>query len=284
MFSKEPTEISTIGIDWADWLGTRTISTSTWAAPVGITKVSDSTPSTKTTEIELSGGTWGVTYEIPNTITASDGDSETRSIIVTIQRSVAYCSLLEVRRRAAGGSGSGGSATTNALPNAELEALIEQASRMFDLVCGVEPGYFNPSPIPIATTKTVYGSGLNYLQLDPYVPGSLTLTYPEGYTLPTYDERDGYLIFTSGDFGPPFIDSIGWHQGIAITASAIWGFRETPADVKLAVIELTINLWRETDPAQVKLINIEGQPLREVLPPRVKEIARRYRAKGVAFV
>lgn len=284
MFSKEPTEVSTIRIDWADWLGARTISTSTWAVPAGITKVSDSTPTTQTTEIELSGGTWGVTYEIPNTITASDGDSETRSIIITIQRSVAYCSLLEVRRRAAGGSGSGGSGTTNALPNAELEALIEQASRMLDLACGVVPGYFNPSPIPIATTKTVYGGGINYLQLEPYIPGSLTITYPDGYTLPTYYERDGYLVFTSGGFGPPFRFGTGWQEGIAITASAIWGFRETPADIKMAVIELVLNLWRETDPAQQKLVNLDGMALRERMPPRVGEIARRYRAKGVAFV
>lgn len=136
----------------------------------------------------------------------------------------------------------------------------------------------------IASSRVFRGQGINYLQLDPYVAGTLTLTYPEGYTLPTYDERDGYLIYTSGNFGPPFIDSVGWYQGIVITASAIWGFNGTPEDVKMAVIELVINLWRETDPATVKLINLEGQPLREKMPPRVWEVARRYRAKGVAFV
>lgn len=284
MFSKEPTEVSTIRIDWADWLGARTISTSTWDVPAGITKVSDSTPTTQTTEIELSGGTWGVTYEIPNTITASDADSETRSIIVTIQRFVAYCSLLEVRRRASGGSGSGGSATTTALTNPELEALIEQASRMVDSVCGVAPGYFNPSPIPVATTKTIYGSGTNYLQLEPYIPGSLTVTYPDGYTLPTYYERDGYLIVISGGAGLLLRCSSGWQEGLPIIASAIWGWRETPADVKMATIELVLNLKSETDPNSIKMLSLEGQPLRESLPPRVKEICRRRRAKGVAFV
>lgn len=256
-----------------------------------------------------------------------------------------YCTTTEVRRRASGGSGSGGSATATALPDAELRALIEQASRYFDLACGVKPGYFESAYHPVwesthpyevgdivtpttrnshiyrvttagtsgaseptfptssaatvisgtvtftehgadvvASSRVCRGNGTNYIQLDPYVPSSLTITYPEGYTLPTYDERDGYLIFTSGNFGPPFIDSVGWYQGIAITASAIWGFDGVPSDVKAMIIEFVINLWRETDPAAVKLINLEGQPLREKMPPRVWELCRRYRAKGVAFV
>jgi hypothetical protein len=138
----------------------------------------------------------------------------------------------------------------------------------------------------VATNKTIYGSGLNYLPLPPYVPGSLstTLTLPDGYTAPTFIERDGYLVLTSNGIAPPFSYSSGWYLGVPITMSAIWGYEQTPEDVKLAVIELTINLLRETDPAQVKLVNIEGQPLREKLPPRVAEIAKRYRAKGVAFV
>lgn len=256
-----------------------------------------------------------------------------------------YCTTTEARRRASGGSGSGGSATLTTLPDEELRALIVQASRYVDLVCGVDPEYFESAYHPVwesthpyevgdivtpttrnshiyrvttagisgaseptfptssgatvvsgavtfteygadvvASSRTFRGQGINYLQLSPYIAGTLTITYPTGYTLPTYDERDGYLIFTRGSFGPPFIESIGWYQGIAITASAIWGFRETPADVKMAVVELVLNLWRETDPAQQKLVNLDGMALRETLPPRVKEITRRYRAKGVAFV
>jgi hypothetical protein len=72
---------------------------------------------------------------------------------------------------------------------------------------------------------------------------------------------------------------------VPITVSAIWGWRETPADVKAAVIEWVLNLWRETDPASVKLVGLEGQPLREAIPPRVKAVARKWRAKvaGPAF-
>lgn len=203
-----------------------------------------------------------------------------------------YCTTAEVRRRAAGGSGSGGSATTTALPEAELEALILQASRFFDLVCGVKPEHFEPAGDSVSDL-VVYGDGTNFLRLPPYVPGTLnsTITFPDGYSVPTFIERDGYLILSSNGvalsrFGSSWHEDwhAGWYVGVPITVSAKWGYEATPEDVKMAVIELVINLWRETDPATVKLINLEGQPLREKIPPRVWEVAKRYRANGVVFV
>lgn len=254
-----------------------------------------------------------------------------------------YCTPAEVRRRAAPNS-----ATTTSLPDAEALALIAQASRYFDLFCGVEPGCFDPAYYPVweslhvyvvgdivtpttrnlhkyrvttagtsaasepsfplgsgaavvsgtvtftengadvvASNKTLYGDGTNYLRVPPYVAGSLntTLTLPAGYTAPTFIEKDGYLVWTSNDVTPPFFPNVyGWFSGIPIIASAIWGYAETPEDIKMAIIELVLNLWRETDPSSVKLVGLEGQPLREAMPPRVKEVARRYQLRlGVAF-
>jgi len=292
VFTKEPTEVLDYQIDWSDWLGALTISSSSWSVPSGITKVTDDKTATSTL-IRLSGGTWGEVYELSNTITAGS-ESETRSFLIRIQRSVGYCSPIEVRRRAQGGAGAGGSATTNSLTPAELEALIEQASRMFDLECGVPERYFNPVEIPIATTKTIYGDGGNYLQVPPYLPGTLSISVPSDFTMPTYVEQNGYLVLTTeGGLVPPFhVSSFaryawpGWWSGVAITVSAVWGWRETPQDVKAAVIEWVLNLWRESDPATVKLVNLEGQPLRESIPPRVNLVARKWRGKvgGPAFV
>ena len=291
MFTKEPTEVLDRGIGWSDWLEGRTIASSSWSSPSGITIVTNSISGTDTIA-RFSGGTWDEIYEVFNTIVASDGETETRSILVRIQRSVAYCTPIEVRRRMFGGSGSGGSATKNALSDSELQDLIEQASRMFDLECGVPEGYFNPAPIPIATEQTFYGDGTNYLSLPPYVPGTLNtaITLPEGYTAPAFVERNGFLILRSGGVLPPFqrFDNCswpGWYSGVSVTVSAVWGYRATPADVKLAVIELVINLERETDPAGLRLKDLEGQPLREKMPPRVMEIAKKYRFKsGPVFV
>lgn len=180
-------------------------------------------------------------------------------------------------------------ATTSALPDSELDALIERASRYFDLLCGVEPGYFDAADVS-ATARTFYGDGTHFLKLDRYVAGSLstTITVPSGYTAPTFIERDGYLQITSEDGIPltrtRYFCSEGWWSNLPITVTARWGFATTPEDVKHAVIELAVNLWRETDPANVKLVNLEGQPLREKYPPRVKEIANRYRVQTGVLV
>lgn len=180
-------------------------------------------------------------------------------------------------------------ATTVALPDAELDDLIEKASRYFDLLCGKKPEYFEAAG-NTPSSRTFYGDGTHYLKLDQYVPGSLntTLTLPTGYTAPDFVERDGHLQITASNgvlltsSSPLF--SEGWWANVPITVSAKWGFEATPEDVKLAIIELVVNLWRETDPANVKLVNLEGQPLRERYPPRVWEVAKRYRLRGVTFV
>lgn len=200
---------------------------------------------------------------------------------------MSYCTKEEVRRRAAGGSGSGGSATTVALPDAELDALIEQASRFFDLECGVDPEHFEAAD-DTATARVFYPDGTGFLRLDPYVAGSLNtaISLPAGYTAPEFIERDGYLVRSSSQvlidtrhWGDP------WSVGVPVTVTARWGYEATPADVKLAVIEWVLNLWRETDPANVRLKDLEGQPLREKVPPRVAQIAKRYRMKArPAFV
>lgn len=179
-------------------------------------------------------------------------------------------------------------ATTVAIPNDQLDDLIEMASRFFDLVCGVEPGYFEAAG-PSATARTFYGNGTNFLRIDRYVPGSLnaTLAYPEGYTALDYVERDGYLVITdsTGILSSRSLTFCnGWYCGVPITVFAKWGFAATPADVKLAVIELAANLWSEVDPKHLKLVAPEHLPLREKLPPRVAEIARRYRVSAGVIV
>lgn len=171
--------------------------------------------------------------------------------------------------------------TTTALPDVELDALIEQASRAFDLECGVDPEHFEAAGSTAAERK-FYADGTGYLRLDPYVPGSLngTITMPDGYTVPEFVKRGGYLIRSSlGVLVDARHDADPWPVGVPITVTAKWGYPATPADVKMAIIEFVLNLHRETDPVNVKLVSLEGQPLREKMPPRVAMIANRYRGK-----
>lgn len=199
---------------------------------------------------------------------------------------MAYVTKEEVRLRTADGT------TTASLDDTQLDMLIAQASRYFDLECGVTPEYFEAAGAT-ATDLVVYGDGTHFLKLPPYVEGSLDtdITVPDGYTAPTFIERDGYLILAStgvmthriAPFPSPFYG--GWYSGVPITVSAKWGYEAVPDDVKMAVIELVINLWRETDPATLNLLDLERQPLREKLPPRVMEVVKRYRMSvSPAFV
>lgn len=83
-FWKDPNAILDYGIPWLDWLGTDTISTSTWIVPSGITKVTDSKTNTTTT-IWLSGGTVSQEYALTNRIVTNGGRTQDQTIYVTIE-------------------------------------------------------------------------------------------------------------------------------------------------------------------------------------------------------
>jgi hypothetical protein len=196
---------------------------------------------------------------------------------------MAYCTEDEVREA--------GAQIGTTFSDAYINAVIERASRFFDHLCGVEDEFFEPAGMT-ATTKIVYGDGGPYLRLPPYVAGTLntTLDVPDGYTVPSFVERDGYLVLSSSPSGTLLtrsvvgLNSSGWWDGLPITITARWGYEATPADVKLAVIEMVINVLRETDPANLNLLDLERQPLREKYPPRVKQVADFYRAQGAVLV
>lgn len=181
-------------------------------------------------------------------------------------------------------------ATSSAIPNDEVTALIVKASRLFDLICGVEPEYFEPAGVN-ATARTFYGDGTHYLKIDRYVPGSLntTISLPEGYTAPEFIERQGYLVISSsgvlsGRFAP-YACAGGWYAGVPITVTARWGFAATPPDVNQVVLKWAAELWRITDPANQKLLAIEGQPISpQRTPPFAEDVAKRYRAQSGVLV
>ena len=80
---KDPDEIVNFGIDWVDYLGSETITGSSWTVPSGITEVSSAFTDTQAT-IKLSGGTLGATYRVTNRITTSAGETVDQSIDVEV--------------------------------------------------------------------------------------------------------------------------------------------------------------------------------------------------------
>ena len=71
-------------INWADWLGSDTISTSTWTVESGLTEGTNTSTSTTAT-IWLSGGTAGQTYSVTNRIVTAGGRTDERTITLKVR-------------------------------------------------------------------------------------------------------------------------------------------------------------------------------------------------------
>ncbi len=83
-FIHDPDAVLDYEIDWSAWLGTDTISSSTWTVPSGLTEDS-STNTTTTATIWLSGGTEGTRYEVVNHIVTAGGREEDRTIQIVVR-------------------------------------------------------------------------------------------------------------------------------------------------------------------------------------------------------
>lgn len=86
-FVKDPDAILDYEFNWAPWLGTDTISTSTWIADSGITIVPASeSHTTTTTRVFISGGALGQDYNLTNRITTAASRTDDRSIQIRIRQ------------------------------------------------------------------------------------------------------------------------------------------------------------------------------------------------------
>lgn len=175
-----------------------------------------------------------------------------------------------------------------------LLSLIPRASRIFDNLCGVETDHFGAEEI-VASAKVFYGNGTDYLEIGEH--GAITsVTMPASYTVPDYVDKDQFLIRTYNDDGTlrgtgnrwwnwwsGYYGYQGWPQGVPVTVTAKFGQEGgVPEDVKEAVIELTIAMWRSRDTAFQRVVQLDGQvALTDAVPPRVKMIADHYRESKV---
>jgi len=82
-FTKDPSAVLDYQIDWSTWLGTDTITTSTWTVPTGITQAS-ATNTTTTATVWVSGGKAGQRYTLVNRIVTAGGRTDERSIEIDV--------------------------------------------------------------------------------------------------------------------------------------------------------------------------------------------------------
>jgi len=82
-YSKAPAEVLDYLINWATWLDSDTISSSSWSADTGLTVDSDSNTTTSAT-VWLSGGVLGTTLVVTNTIITVAGRTRVASFKIII--------------------------------------------------------------------------------------------------------------------------------------------------------------------------------------------------------
>lgn len=163
--------------------------------------------------------------------------------------------------------------------DAKFGTLLERASRMFDRMVGVADQFFDMTVVGEDTEPTeqiFYPNGTRFIKLPPYIAGELTdVEMPDGYTVPDYIERDGYLVITTST---GVLDPYAWWQeGVPVTVTAIWGYAATPPEIKQVIIEIAIKLWRGTDAAFAKTAALDVFVLE--LSPMAQNIVSKYRMR-----
>lgn len=85
-FFKDPDSVLDYTVDWGEnYLGSDTISTSTWVVPTGLTSTSDTISSNnRRTTIWLSGGLNNQRYKVVNRIVTNVGRTVDRTIIIHV--------------------------------------------------------------------------------------------------------------------------------------------------------------------------------------------------------
>lgn len=84
-FVKNTTSKLDYAVDWTEWLEGDQIAESSWSVPEGLTVEVSSHTDTKAV-IWLSGGTFGESYELTNSIVTAGGREESRSILIIMAR------------------------------------------------------------------------------------------------------------------------------------------------------------------------------------------------------
>lgn len=174
--------------------------------------------------------------------------------------------------------------------------LATSASRLFDNLAEVDDSFFaGQGDTPAFTNQDFIGDGTAYLKLAPYT--ALNTVTPvlinDGTTaapnftatnVPDYIEKTGMLVVldkTNQNFRLVLPDANrfqGWPDGVQIRVSAKWGFSAVPSDIKLAVIQIALYMFRGMDPATTVITNTEKAVNQANLPTFVTETAKQYKA------
>lgn len=131
----------------------------------------------------------------------------------------------------------------------ELGEIIEASSRAIDDYLEVPQGFFTPAGSP--STKTLRGDCSTFLVLPAPLSGTVTITAEDGVTIPNFTV-EGMRLITLTESGFPS-KWITWRD-VFYMVQGIWGYTDTPAQIREACLQLVIHFWRGRDKALTGVI------------------------------
>lgn len=160
------------------------------------------------------------------------------------------------------------------------DVLAASASLIFDRACGVAENFFAKASDAFSN-KTFAVDPTGFVYLPPYVEiESVTLSglLAEDRILTTaeYELRDDFLILASENY---FQLNFNMFPRRSLTASAKWGFPDIPADVKQAVIEQALFMWRKKDIAFTEISGVSTAAVQQQLSTTCQFVANNYKEK-----
>lgn len=167
------------------------------------------------------------------------------------------------------------------------DLLAESASRMFDRACNTEDDFFGKAAAAVST-KTFEATGTRYVKMPPYLPGTITQVKIGDLIqtpLTAYLERDGYLVF---NYPVGYRGSVWTYLSAAtrppVAVTARFGFVAVPADVRMAVIEQALLMWRRKDLAFTDLSGVSTSVAQSPYSPTFQIASDKYRGIYAAAV
>jgi hypothetical protein len=159
--------------------------------------------------------------------------------------------------------------------------IISAASRMFDKLCEVSDEFFEAAGA--ASDLTLYGDGTAYLKLPPYLSSPAPTIEAEDYDIEDDDWilQGQYMVWLSKtkrlSFDTTADRYTGWHNQVPVVVTARWGFTATPDDVKFAVTQIALQMFRTADPAFTAISQSGEANSAPNVPTQALEIANKYK-------
>lgn len=159
---------------------------------------------------------------------------------------------------------------TEASPSDVWDILAASASLIFDQACGVTENFFAVAGAA-ATERTFQLNGSGYYFLPPYIEVATITVDSAPLDADNYKIQNDFLI-------APELTVKGFSVEV-FTVSAKWGFAAIPADVKQAVIEQALFMWRRRDLSFTELSGVSTEAVRQMLSPTCEFVAKKYKEK-----